>query len=86
MGVTRKKSKLHMQSFYAGVLSALAIVAAHDERTLFDEIVDATGEIELVKRARRDGAMRWSGLSKYRYGRGEFNGREGLSNVGDTFF
>ena len=62
-------TKLHMPSFYAGVLSALAIVAIHDERTLFDEIVDATGELQLVKRARRDGAMRWSGLSKYGYGK-----------------
>lgn len=67
--MTHKKSKLHLSSFYAGVLSALVIVANHDERTLFDEIVDATGETELVKRARKDGAMRWSGLSKYGYGR-----------------
>lgn len=65
-----RKSKLHIQSFYAGVLSALAVIANHDERTLFDEIVAATGETELVRRARKDGAMRWSGLSKYGYGRG----------------
>ena len=66
--MAQQKSKLHIQSFYAGVLSALAIVALHDERTLFDEIVIAVGETDLVKTARRTGAMRWSGLSKYGYG------------------
>jgi len=30
--------------------------------------VETTGEAELVKTARADGAMRWSGLSKYGYG------------------
>lgn len=62
-------SKMHLPSFYAGVLSALAIIAIHDEQVIFDEIVAATGETELVKQARQDGAMRWSGLSKYGYGR-----------------
>jgi hypothetical protein len=61
--------KMHLPSFYAGVLSALAIVATHDERVTFDEIVAATGEEELVKTARNDGAMKWSGLSRYGYGK-----------------
>ena len=64
-------NKLHKPSFCAGVLSALAIIAIYDERTLFDEIVAATGETELVETARRDGAMRWSGLSRYGYGKKE---------------
>jgi len=64
-------SKLHRPSFHAGVLSALAIIAGHDERTLFDEIVSATGETELIQTARLDGAMRWSGLSKYGYGKSQ---------------
>ena len=64
-----RKSKLHKQSFYAGVISALAVISNADERTLFDEVVDATGEGELVEQARKDGAMKWSGLSKYGYGR-----------------
>jgi tetrahydromethanopterin S-methyltransferase subunit A len=67
--MTHHKSKLHTQSFYAGILSALAIIAIHDERTLFDEIVSATGAIELVETARKDGVMRWRGLSKYGYGK-----------------
>ncbi len=61
-------SKMHLPSFYAGVLSALAIVAVFDEATIFNEIVKEVGEADLVKTARRDGAMKWSGLSKYRYG------------------
>jgi len=61
---------LHKPSFYAGVLSALAVIAQHDERTLFDEVVTMIGETDLVKAARRQGSMRWSGLSRYGYGRG----------------
>lgn len=55
-------------AFYAGVLSALAVVVIHDEETIFREIVDAIGEEELIRIARRDRAMRWSGLSYYGYG------------------
>ena len=67
-------SKLDKPSFYAGILTALAVVAQADERTLFDEIVKLVDADELVKTARRDGCMRWSGLSKYRYGRKGQNG------------
>ena len=67
-------SKLDKPSFYAGILTALAVVAQADERTLFDEIVKLVGADELVKTARRDGCMRWGGLSKYRYGRKGQNG------------
>jgi len=62
-------NKLNEASFYAGILSALAILYLHDAETIFDEIVQATGEDQLVAQARTDGAMRWSGLSHYRYGR-----------------
>ena len=67
--MTHQKSKMHPPSFYAGVLSALAIIAVFDEGVIFDEIVKAIGEADLVKVARRDGTMRWSGLSKYGYGK-----------------
>jgi len=56
-------------AFYAGVLSALAVVVIYDEETIFREIVDAIGEKELIRIARRDGSMRWSGLAYYGYGR-----------------
>lgn len=69
-------SNMHLPSFYAGVLSALAIIAVHDEQVTFDEIVSATGRDELVKQARRDGAMRWSGLIKYGYGKDLTNSTE----------
>jgi len=67
-------SKMHKGSFYAGILTALSVVAAADARTIFDEIVKQVDETALIKTARRDGAMRWSGLSKYRYGRKESSG------------
>ena len=62
-------SKLDKPSFYAGILTALSVIAQADERTLFDEIVKVVGADELVKTARRDGCMRWSGLSRYGYGK-----------------
>jgi uncharacterized protein (DUF2384 family) len=64
-------TEMHKPSFYAGVIAALAVVAEHDEETLFDEIIASVDEIALVRAARKAGAMRWSGLSKYGYGRKE---------------
>ena len=55
--------------FYCGMLSALAIVALYDQETLFREIVNTDDEALLIAVARRTGNMRWSGLSKYGYGR-----------------
>ena len=63
------KSKMHLPSFYAGVLTALSVVAQADQQTVFDEIVKNVGADVLVKTARRDGCMRWSGLSRYGYGK-----------------
>jgi len=62
-------SRLHKPSFYAGILTALSVIAQADERTLFDEIVKLVDADRLVKTARRDGCMQWSGLSKYGYGK-----------------
>lgn len=56
-------------NFYSGILAALAVVALHDAETIFREIVATANEAELIRVARKDGAMRWSGLSRYRYGR-----------------
>lgn len=57
--------------FYRGITAALTVVAHFDEETIFREIVATVDESFLVRIARRDGTMRWSGLSKYRYGRGK---------------
>ena len=62
-------SKLDKPSFYAGILTALSVVAQADQQTVFDEIVKNVGADALVKTARRDGCMKWSGLSKYGYGK-----------------
>lgn len=66
----QKKSKSALSdTFYAGILGALAVVAVHDEETIFREIVGTVDEAELIRIARRDRAMRWSGLARYGYGR-----------------
>ena len=55
--------------FYFGILSALAVVSMHDQETTFREIVNTVDEAALIAYAKRAGEMRWSGLSKYNYGR-----------------
>ena len=57
--------------FHRGMLAALAVVASFDEETIYQAIVNTTDENLLIQIARRDGSMRWSGLSRYRYGRKE---------------
>lgn len=53
------------RQFYLGVVAALAIMAIHGQDTIYDEIVEEVGAEELIKVARRDGALKWSGLSGY---------------------
>lgn len=49
-----------------GYTCALVALAPWGEDTIFDEVVESSGEVEaLIKQARRDGAMRGSGLSGY---------------------
>ena len=49
-----------------GYICALAALALWDQDTIFDNIVKAYGNPEaLIDQARRDRAMRWSGLSGY---------------------
>lgn len=62
-------TKANNDEFYAGILAALAVVALHDKETIFREIVNTTDERELVAFAKRDGAMEFSGLTRYGYGK-----------------
>ena len=54
-------------AFHAGLLAALAVVALHDLETLYREIVATADEQALVDFATRDGALDFSGLSRYGY-------------------
>jgi len=60
---------MYADDFYAGVVSALSVIVQHDQETIFREIVRFVGEKELLKHARKHGQMKWSGLSKYGYGK-----------------
>lgn len=62
-------SKRDLENFYSGMLAALAVVALFDQETLFRNIVETADEKELVRVARANGDMRWSGLSRYGYGK-----------------
>lgn len=54
-------------SFYAGMLAALAVVALHDNETIFHEIVELDDAQALVAFAKRDGQLEMSGLARYGY-------------------
>lgn len=56
-------------AFYHGVIAALAVVRLFDAQVLFDNIVETVDEEKLVAVARKNGDMRWSGLSQYGYGK-----------------
>jgi hypothetical protein len=59
------------QSRNAEFLRGATAVLAHMETagegcsTLYNEVVQFIGAASLIRQARRDGAMRWSGLSSY---------------------
>lgn len=62
----RREKEREKKNWRWGYICALAALNDYGEDTIFDHLVDATGEAEaLVKKARRDGAMKWSGLSGY---------------------
>ena len=53
------------RSWLRGYTVALAALAQFDQSTIYDAVVN-NGEPEaIIRLARRDGAMRWSGLSGY---------------------
>jgi len=56
-------------NFYAGIICALAFIKSHGEETVFHDVVNSVDAKKLVEHAKKHGQMRWSGLSKYGYGR-----------------
>jgi hypothetical protein len=62
----RKLSKAD-KAFYGGILTALAILRIHDQQTIFDEVVGTTDVKELVRYAKEENEMEWSGLADYGY-------------------
>ena len=56
-------------AFLRGMHAALAIVAAHDEETIYREIVRSAGARQLVAACENDEDFEWSGLKRYGYRR-----------------
>lgn len=58
------EDELH-QAWLRGYTSALAALAQFGQDTIYDEVVEAGEPDPMIRQGRRDGAMRWSGLSGY---------------------
>ena len=54
-------------NFSHGVLAALALVASHDQETIYHEIVNTVDEDQLIKTAQQEQCTDWAGLTKYGY-------------------
>ena len=53
-------------AFYSGIRTALALIDAHGEDTLYDELVNMCDADELIKYAKRDGEYKFAGLHKWK--------------------
>ena len=60
--------KKNKDEFYEGILRALSIIKKHNAETIFRDVADSVDTKELIRHARKNGQMRWSGLLKYGYG------------------
>ncbi len=58
-------------SFYQGVIACLGVVELFGQDTLFREIVNTMDADKLLEVARRNGDLKWSGLSRYKRERRE---------------
>ncbi len=56
--------ELH-KAWLRGYTVALAILAPFGQDTIYDAVVEEGEPKALIRQARRDGAMRWSGLAGY---------------------
>lgn len=56
--------ELHV-AWLRGYTAALAALAQFRQDTIYDEVVDSGEPHAMLIQARRDGALRWSGLSGY---------------------
>lgn len=55
--------------FYLGLIVALHVLEQADQETYFHEIVRSVDSAALIRVARKNGDMRFSGLTRYGYGR-----------------
>jgi hypothetical protein len=62
-----KKLTKREQSFYSGVLCALAVLHTHGEDQIYRDIVQSVGQEELLIVARIEDVLDTSGLEEYGY-------------------
>lgn len=66
---TTREEQIRKEGLYLGILSVLPVIALHDAETIYREVVDLCEVDLLVRIARENGEMRFSGLSQYGYGK-----------------
>ena len=62
-------TKAENDAFHGGMCAALAVVALHDQQTVWEEIVKTTNRRALIAWARREDALEWAGFVRYGYAR-----------------
>lgn len=55
----------HKKDFYAGIISALAVVELHHADTIHEEIVALCDKSELIAYARAEEELEWFGLARH---------------------
>lgn len=63
---TPMKKKSDNRDFYAGIITALAILTLHDQQTIWQEVVDTCDKEVLLRHARKEGELEFAGFCKYR--------------------
>lgn len=68
--MSKKRLTKEDKAFYGGIITALAIVALHDQQTIYEEIIDTLDKDELTQHATENEELEFSGLVQYGYVKG----------------
>lgn len=74
--ITRLKAD--RSDFFAGIITALAILRLHDSETIYREVINTMGKDDLralIKHARKNDELEFSGLVRYGYIKNHIKGK-----------
>jgi len=55
------------ENFYAGIITALAVIAQFDNEVMYREVINTLDLSKLIKYAKKNGELEFSGLIQYGY-------------------